>query len=129
MQNGPVSLNDVTIVWYKDDKIHREDGPAMIHPNGAVTWYLNDKVHREYGPAMIHPDGSKVWYFNNRCHNMFGPAIINSQADDFWYLNGIEYKKEKHPFNIFRSEYNLSDNYEEWTTDMKMLFKLIYSGY
>lgn len=26
--------------WYFQDKLHREDGPALIEKNGAMFWYL-----------------------------------------------------------------------------------------
>jgi hypothetical protein len=29
--------------WYKDDLLHRTDGPAVIWPNGYESWYLNGK--------------------------------------------------------------------------------------
>ena len=25
--------------WFKDDKLHREDGPAMVWGNGERWWY------------------------------------------------------------------------------------------
>ena len=31
-------------------------------------WYLNDKLHRENGPAVEYADGTKVWYLNGRCY-------------------------------------------------------------
>jgi hypothetical protein len=30
-----------TQLWLEDDKIHREDGPAVIFPDGTVRWYVN----------------------------------------------------------------------------------------
>ena len=29
--------------WYLNDKLHREDGPAMEFANGTKWWYLNDE--------------------------------------------------------------------------------------
>ena len=31
--------------WYLNDKLHREDGPAIEFANGYKSWYLNDKRH------------------------------------------------------------------------------------
>jgi len=56
--------NNTRQVWYLNGKLHREDGPAAIDPNGTKRWYLNGKRHREDGPAEIHADGSKRWYLN-----------------------------------------------------------------
>ena len=48
--------------WYKDDKIHREDGPAITWNDGGQFWYKEDKLHREYGPAVIWANGTEFWY-------------------------------------------------------------------
>jgi hypothetical protein len=29
--------------WYLNGDLHREDGPAVIYPDGTQRWYLNDK--------------------------------------------------------------------------------------
>ena len=103
MVNGPITDEQGDTFWYKNNHLHREDGPAMEFLNGARAWVINGKFHKISGPAIIYSSGAEKWY-----------------------INGIKYEPEKHPFNIFRSEYNLSDDYEEWTSDMKMLFKLTY---
>ena len=33
--------------------------------NGTKEWRLNDKLHREDGPAVVYPNGTKVWYLND----------------------------------------------------------------
>ena len=53
---------DGTKCWGLNDKLHREDGPAVEYPNGRKCWYLNDKRHREDGPAVEWPNGEKDWY-------------------------------------------------------------------
>ena len=45
-----------TKMWYRDDKKHREDGPAHVFycDNGNLRneeWYRDGKKHREDGPA------------------------------------------------------------------------------
>ena len=52
------------IYWRKNVKLHRDDGPAIITPNGYKAWYQNDNRHREDGPAAIWADGSKEWWEN-----------------------------------------------------------------
>ena len=49
-------------------KLHRTDGPAVIHPNGHKEWWINDKLHREDGPAWIHPNGAEEWWLHNFCY-------------------------------------------------------------
>ena len=63
--------------YYLNNKIHKENGPALIYyyDNGNIEgkiYYLNDKRHREDGPAII-------WYYNN--------GDIESEE---YYLNGIK---------------------------------------
>ncbi len=35
------------------DKLHRDDGPAIIHSTGKRNWYIQGKLHRDNGPAII----------------------------------------------------------------------------
>lgn len=32
-----------TKLWFKDEVLHREDGPALITKDGIENWYLNGK--------------------------------------------------------------------------------------
>ena len=48
--------------WYRNGKLHREDGPAIEMADGYKAWYLNGKRHREDGPAVEWADGTKDWY-------------------------------------------------------------------
>jgi hypothetical protein len=50
--------------WCINDKLHREDGPAIEHTNGDKYWFINGKYHREDGPAFESPNGNKYWYIN-----------------------------------------------------------------
>ncbi len=52
--------------YYKDDKYHREDGPAIEYPNGVKSWYINGKRHRIDGPAIECADGYKIWYLDDK---------------------------------------------------------------
>lgn len=37
--------------WYRDGKLHREDGSAVDAKKGAEEWYRHGKLHRVDGPA------------------------------------------------------------------------------
>ena len=76
--------------WYLDDKLHREDGPAVEYTDGR-TWYLNGKLHRVDGPAMEYYNGSKYWFLNDKFHRTDGPAIDLTSGTKYWFLNGVEY--------------------------------------
>lgn len=52
------------IVWMKNGKVHREDGPAIEHAYGATEWWRDGLRHREDGPAIECADGLKRWFLN-----------------------------------------------------------------
>ena len=64
MRNGKIVDRDGNQFWYKNDALHREDGPAVIFSNGTKHWYKNGALHREDGPTIIWGDGGKSWYLN-----------------------------------------------------------------
>lgn len=41
---------------------HCDDGPCVI--DGIEKWYFNDKLHRDNGPAVVYPSG-EVEYWNH----------------------------------------------------------------
>ena len=53
-----------TEIWRnKDGKLHRDDDlPAMTYENGNKYWYKNDKLHRLNGPAYEESSGYKKYY-------------------------------------------------------------------
>lgn len=52
--------------WFKFGKLHREDGPAVIHPDGTQVWCQLDKLHRIDGPAVTRSDGTCSYYMNDK---------------------------------------------------------------
>jgi len=50
--------------------IHRNENNEMIWPkkykysNGTQFWYFEGDLHREEGPAIIWPDGKKEWFLD-----------------------------------------------------------------
>lgn len=52
--------------WYVDDRLHRENGPAVIQYNGTEEWWLNGVRHREDGPALESANGIKEWWINGK---------------------------------------------------------------
>jgi len=69
-------------------QLHREDGPAIIYPDGYQGWYHDGKLHREDGPAVTEPDGSQYWYQNDRLHREDGPAVVWPSGTMEWWHNG-----------------------------------------
>jgi hypothetical protein len=63
--------------------------PTMTeHSNGTKHWLLNEKLHREDGPAIVRPNGTKAWYLNGKRHREDGPAIESLYKRKEWWLNG-----------------------------------------
>ena len=56
-----------TTSYWKDDVVHRDDGPAIIKKNGEKYWMVNGKPHRIDGPAVLLPrdtlDARQYWLF------------------------------------------------------------------
>jgi len=61
-----VEVNEDGTFWRLNDKLHREDGPAVEQADGSKSWWLNGQRHREDGPAAEYADGSKFWYLNGK---------------------------------------------------------------
>ena len=54
--NGPLEFFDA------QKRYHRDDGPAVIFPDGDTYWFINGTMHREDGPARIWKDrGIETW--------------------------------------------------------------------
>lgn len=81
--------------WYKDDKLHREDGPAVEYSYGEYFWYKKGKPHREDGPAVIWADGTLKWYKDGVLHRENGPAIEHANGKRYWYIDGKRLTEEE----------------------------------
>ena len=72
------------------------------YSNGDKSWYRNGKLHREDGPAIEYSDGDEHWYLNGERHREDGPAIERPNGDKFWFLNHIKVTEELIGFIIKR---------------------------
>ena len=63
------------------------ESKCIVSHNGEKCWYLNDKLHREDGPAIEYED-RKVWYLYGKCHRIDGPAVEYTDGKKYWSLNG-----------------------------------------
>ena len=59
-----------------------------VNENGTKSWWLNNKLHREDGPALEYVNGDKLWYLNGNLHREDGPAFEHANGDKEWWLNG-----------------------------------------
>lgn len=76
------------IIYTLDGQLHREDGPALIEPDGTRVWFQNGKQHREDGPALIMPDGYSLWCYHGEFHREDGPAVIDEDGPYGFFING-----------------------------------------
>ena len=75
-------------ICYKlNNKLHKEDGPAVEYLDGTKEWYKNGLRHREDGPAVEDSEGDKEWYLNGKAHREDGPAVEWLDGDKEWWLN------------------------------------------
>jgi hypothetical protein len=88
---GIVEYPDGTKFWYKEGKLHREDGPAREYPDGRKIWHKEGKYHREDGPAVEYPDGTKEWHKEGELHRLDGPAIESPNGKNEWYIEDNPY--------------------------------------
>lgn len=85
--------------WQVDGRLHREDGPAIIYPNGDQYWYKNGKLHREDEPAIMYFRGKQSWYKNGQLHREGDqPAVISNNTHE-WYKNGQLHRDEEYYLN------------------------------
>lgn len=59
----------------------------MLAKRNTMFWYYMGKLHRENGPAYIGPEG-KLWYNQGNLHRMDGPAVIHSSGEVEYWHNG-----------------------------------------
>jgi hypothetical protein len=83
MKNGLVIENSDNF-WYKDDLLHREDGPAAEYLDGDKCWYKEGKLHRIGYPAIEWNNGDKEWYVEGKLHREDGPAIDWRNGVKLW---------------------------------------------
>lgn len=78
----------------QEGRLHCEDSPALILPNGSNKWYVHGTLHREGGPAVrwVVMEG---WYRNGVPHREDGPAIIWTDYREEYWIDGIQYTKEE----------------------------------
>ena len=88
MKNGLIVEKDGNKYWYKDDKLHREDGPAIEWADGSKFWYKDGACHREGGPAVEYAEGIRYWYKDGLLHREDGPAEEYANGTKSWYYLG-----------------------------------------
>ena len=86
-----VSVAGMRRYYNNSGRLHREEGPAVIGPNGECEWYRNGLRHRTDGPAFVSPIGVKEWYLHGKLHRTDGPAVIHEDGAKEWWIHGVQY--------------------------------------
>ncbi len=76
----------------------------VVFPSGVKHYYRNGKLHREDGPAIDYsekgPDAEVkgFWYLNGLRHRTDGPAAVGTSKHDSkeWFLHGKMMSAEQH---------------------------------
>jgi hypothetical protein len=92
--NGYVVKAFSTKYWYKDNYIHREDGPAIEYDNGDKEWWYNGRLHRSNGPAVECANGNKYWFYHGGRHRVDGPAVDCANGHKYWYCMGKRHRED-----------------------------------
>ena len=112
--DGPAVIwPDGTKIWFQNDKKHRDNGPAVIWADGTEEWFLNGQLHRENGPALMWENGTKIWCQNGFAHREDGPAVICANGSVEWWLND-----KKYSFQEWADKLNLDQK-----TKLEMIMK------
>jgi hypothetical protein len=116
-----------TLIDYRGRNIHRkDDGPAVCTKRKRI-WFKHNEIHRKNKPAIIGVDGSTSWFYEGLMHRLNGPAVRYSNNVEHWFIHGKMFQNpEDHPFNLFRTEHNLSEEFNAWPVEMRVLFELMH---
>jgi hypothetical protein len=96
MRNGLIEIG-ATKSWFKNDKLHRENGPAKISED-IERYFIEGQLHRIGGPAVIDYENIlkqkiiySVWYRHSKIHRLNAPARIFNEnsykAKEYWLFN------------------------------------------
>ncbi len=83
MKNGLIIDEEGNQFWYKNDKLHRDGGPAVLSILGDKFWYQDNELHRLDGPAVEIEGGHKAFYFQGKQVHVFSQEEFDKAIKDF----------------------------------------------
>lgn len=91
-ETGPLrGATGCPLAFTRNNKLHRDDGPALIYNDGHKVWYQDGEIHRVDGPAVIIQNRQK-WFRRGKLHNWAEPAVQGYTASgdriERWFVNG-----------------------------------------
>ncbi len=60
------TCNKGIISYRSRGKYYRENGPALIFPDGTTWWIKDGMYHREELPSFIEATGRRAWYIDGK---------------------------------------------------------------
>lgn len=81
-------LEDETVEWRQDGKLHRHNGPAIERPNGEKEYYQKGLLHRDNGPVIQRENGYTEYRQHGELHRLEGPAKIHASGSVEYYCRG-----------------------------------------
>lgn len=111
VKNGRYEEGD-SVRWYKNDVLHREDGPAVVAGEDLCVWYFEGEYHRVGGPAIINTQEER-WYQHGKLHREDGPAIEDKKNSRYnrWVIEGNELTEGK--FNHWLAKKQFHDSLQQ----------------
>ena len=84
-----------------------EQPSRMVTRFGQERWCLsNGMLHRIDGPALTHKNGARQWINYGLFHRLDGPAWEGADGNVVWWVNGHRY----YTFNSFQLAAGLSED-------------------
>jgi hypothetical protein len=60
-----------------------------VNVRGDQRWFKNNRLHREDGPAVVFvKSGYWAWYFEGWRHRLDGSAVRLENGREQWWVNG-----------------------------------------
>lgn len=87
MKEYTVRVTEYNTIWYYNDEVHRDDGPAVEYANGDKHYYQHGKLHRADGPAVIYADEEQYYINGIRVH----PPAKRAKVE-FIIFDGTQYQ-------------------------------------
>lgn len=109
-------ISDGNKVWRDEEgRIHRYDGPAVVHSDGTMIWYHHGQIHRDERvggdgslclghrilPAIIFANGACEWFQHGEAHcderdadGYLLPTIMYANGTRMWHQHGILHRDE-----------------------------------
>lgn len=112
--------------YYRAGVRHRDAGPAYIEVAcGWMTvekWYCDDRLHRENGPAIRrewnHDGGTaQEWFLRGMLHRVNGPAVIvetQTTSRHGWYQNGALCARDDGVYEWHETRGGYNNEFKEW---------------